>query len=426
MLKDYPAILVQPAAALNIDAALLDNLAKEAGFIRRKTSRFSATGFFLSLLKAVGSGQSSLNQLCISLAQHQPRALCKQGLAYHFSEPALDFLKRLLDKVNEASSNVPGIESRFGRILLQDSTQLRLHPGNAAHFKGMGNDAGATAAAKLDVISNLLTGEYFPSQISDGRHQDRSNGPRIFDYLESGDLVLRDMGYFDVDSFARMEDLGASWISRLHALVHVWDMEGVCLEERLSSSQGQVLDMDVTLTHKGHRARLIAIRATEEVKARRRAKGKERRKRMGNTATKRSLEREGWNLYVTNLSREEFAAKDIVTLYEGRWAIEIRFRALKGSTRLREMFQRRTNKTTLNVLLTAVMIFAHMGAKAILWLRSKAPVGRLPSAEKVYQWLANSLLSLANIRAPIPYDMRALCLDRRARTCLQRKIEPLF
>jgi hypothetical protein len=144
---------------------------------------------------------------------------------------------------------------------------------------------------------------------------------------------------------------------------------------------------------------------------------------MGNTATKRSLEREGWNLYVTNLSREQFKAKDIVTLYEGRWAIEIRFRALKGGARMRELFQRRTNKTALRVLLTAVMIFAHIGAKAILWLRSKAPLGRIPSVEKVYQWLVNSLLSLANISAPIPYDMRAMCLDRRSRTCLQNKID---
>lgn len=426
MLEEHLGQSAQSAVTLCINSELLDHLAKDTGFIRRKTSRFSAAGFFLSLLKAVGSGQSSLNQLCISLAQHQPRALCKQGLAYHFSESAANFLERLLEKVNEVSANVTVAQSRFRRILLQDSTQLRLHPGNAPHFKGMGNHAGATSAAKLDVISNLLTGEYFPSRISDGRYQDRSNGPRIFDYLEPGDLVLRDMGYFDVDSFSRIEELSASWISRLHALVHTWDMEGVCLEERLSSFQGDVLDMDVRLTHKGHRARLIAIRASEEVKARRRAKGKERRKRMGNTATKRSLEREGWNLYVTSLSREQFRAKDIVTLYEGRWAIEIRFRALKGSARLHELFQRRTNKTTLRVLLTAVMIFAHIGAKAILWLRSKAPVDRLPSAEKVYQWLANSLLSLANIRAPIPYDIRALCLDRRNRTCLQRKIEPLF
>jgi len=147
---------------------------------------------------------------------------------------------------------------------------------------------------------------------------------------------------------------------------------------------------------------------------------------MGNTATKRSLEREGWNLYVTSLSREQCSAKEIATLYEGRWAIEIRFRALKGSTRLRELFQRKTNKTVLQVLLTAVMIFAHIGAKAILWLSSKASAGRLPSAEKVYQWLANSLLSLSNIRSPIPYDMRAWCLERRSRICLRRKVEPLF
>jgi endonuclease III len=81
MLEEYLGKSAQPAAALNINPEVLEDLAKQSGFIRRKTSRFSATGFLLCLLKAVGSGQSSLNQLCISLAQHQPRALCKQGLA---------------------------------------------------------------------------------------------------------------------------------------------------------------------------------------------------------------------------------------------------------------------------------------------------------------------------------------------------------
>ena len=193
-----------------------------------------------------------------------------------------------------------------------------------------------------------------------------------------------------------------------HAGGKVWDLQGVSLEERLSTFKGQVLDLDVLLTHKGHSVRLIAIGSSEETKSRRRAKGKDRRKRMGNTATKQSLAREGWNLYVTDLSREEFEARDIVAIYEGRWAIEIRFRAPKGSARLRELLQRRTSKTALRVLLTAVLIFVHIGAKAINWLSAKTPMRRLLSAEKVYQWLANSLVSLTTMRSPIPYDMRSL------------------
>lgn len=426
MLEDYQDHSAQPAATLTIDAKTLEHLATQTGFIQRKTSRFSATGFLLALLKAVGSGQASLNQLCMSLAHHQPRALTKQGLDYHFNEPAVAFLESLLSKFAESSLPTSAYQHHFRRIFLQDSTQFWLHPGNAAHFKGVGNNSGATAAAKLDVISDLVSGELLPSHLSDGRHQDRANGPRIFDYLEAGDLVLRDMGYFDVEDFARIEQAGANWISRLHALAHVSDEEGNCLEDLLRDCRGDVLDIDVTITRKGHKARLIAVRAEQEVTERRRAKAKDRRKRMGNKASKRSLEREGWNLYVTDLPREQFECKDIVTLYQGRWDIEIRFRALKSSARMRELFKRRTNKTALRVFLTAVMIFAHIGAKVIQWLRPKAAQTRPLSAEKVYQWLANSLLSLTSINAPIPYDMRALCLERRSRPCLRSKIQPLF
>ncbi len=45
----------------------LESLAKESGFIVRKTKGFSASGFVLSLIKSVITGKPSFNQLASNL-----------------------------------------------------------------------------------------------------------------------------------------------------------------------------------------------------------------------------------------------------------------------------------------------------------------------------------------------------------------------
>ena len=85
---------VRAAAAPDIDAELLGNPAPETRLVRRETSPFSATGSFLSLLKAVDCGLWAVG--------------C--GRRARFAQPALDFLKRLLDKVHGVSARVRGPE----------------------------------------------------------------------------------------------------------------------------------------------------------------------------------------------------------------------------------------------------------------------------------------------------------------------------
>ena len=50
----------------------LESLAKESGFIVRKTKGFSASGFVLSLIKSVITGKPSFNQLALTLVTMLP------------------------------------------------------------------------------------------------------------------------------------------------------------------------------------------------------------------------------------------------------------------------------------------------------------------------------------------------------------------
>ncbi len=435
--NDYRKHSTQPTSRIEFDDEILDRLAKETQFIQRKTPGFSASGFALSLLKSVCDGRASLTQLCQTLGINQKTSLTKQALAYRFSKKGLLFMQGCLDYISDTNcDNSRKLESlaqgvglnsvTIKRILLQDATQLRLHPSNSKNFKGMRNQSGWTSCVKLDTVSNLNTGELLPTLLSEGKEQDRVNGHHLFEYLIAGDLVLRDMGYFDVSAFARIEQRDAFWISRLTAVAKVRVSGSTPLEVILSETQLDKLDLEVEVTGSRYKCRLIAIRVPEEITNQRRAKSKAHRKRMGSQASKQSLQREGWSLYLTNLESEDFEGMEIAKLYEQRWGIEIRFRALKGSAHIREMLSRQANETHMEILLTAVMIFAHLGGHALRYFGTKRSKSKQLSIEKISNWLATSLLSLRKENCTSPYKMSNLYHCSRRRLSLTERLNSLF
>ena len=234
------------------------------------------------------------------------------------------------------------------------------------------------------------------------------------------------MGYFDVSTFAKIEQLDAFWISRLTAVAKVLVPGSTPLEVILSETQLDKLDFEVEVTGSRHKCRLIAIRVPEEVANQRRAKSKAHRRKMGTQASKQSLQREGWSLYLTNLEQEDFDGMEIAKLYEQRWGIEIRFRALKGSAHIREMLSRQANKTHMEILLTAVMIFAHLGGHALRYFETKRRKSKQLSIEKVFNWLATSLLSLRRENCTVSYKMSNLYHCTRKRLSLAERLNSLF
>lgn len=93
----------------------------------------------------------------------------------------------------------------FGRILIEDSTTLRLPKNNAGEFPAHGNASGDTAGCKVDLAFDLLGGVIVQSELRTATEQDRTIGVSLLDHVLGNDLVLRDMGYFDVDNFLTIE-----------------------------------------------------------------------------------------------------------------------------------------------------------------------------------------------------------------------------
>ena len=123
---------------------------------------------------------------------------------------------------------------------------------------------------------------------------------------------------------------------------------------------------------------------------------------------------------------EAFEGIEIAKLCEQRWGIEIRFRALKGSTHIRKMLSRQINKIHMEILLTAVMIFAHLTGRALSYFEKKRCKSNPLSIEKISNWLADSLASMKRVNCTCIYKLSSLCHDSRSRSNLAERLNSLF
>lgn len=400
----------------------LDHLAIQSGLIVRQTRKFSAQGFLLTLLKSVSTGHASFSQMAAYLGQSEARSLSRQALHQRMNPTVITFLQSVFQRVMHSGLGAAtgGGELPFQRILLEDATQFRMHPKNHRSFRAVANNSGATAGAKVDVVMDLISGQLLMQREVEGHVQDRTLGPGLLPMVAQNDLVLRDMGYFDVAAFAAIEARHAFWLSRLHGQASVALDDGSALENRLASTKTDALELKVSLTQRGHPARLIAVRASPEVAARRRQAKKDKRKRNGTRPSKQALAREDWNILVTNIPVEKCSADELIRLYRQRWDVEIHFRAWKQSLHMHKALHRVTSRIHLHALILAAMIFSAMAVRIKGLIVMQQP--RLQtSVEKLFGWLSIRLRMLQTLWSELSFDPRQLQRCKRKRKSLKHQ-----
>jgi hypothetical protein len=155
--------------------------------------------------------------------------------------------------------------------------------------------------------------------------------------FQTGDLVVRDLGYFVLAALRQIAQAGAFFLSRLRLDTLVYDPRtGAPLDLLgLLRRQGQ-LDRIVGLGAAHVSVRLVAVRLPETVAAQRRRTAKQNRDQRWQP-TARHLALLGWAIFVTNVSRETWSAQTVVQVYGLRWRIETIFKAWKSHFRLTEV-----------------------------------------------------------------------------------------
>lgn len=257
------------------------------------------------------------------------------------------------------------------------------------------------------------------------REPDQSLAGEILDLCGENDLVIRDMGYFHLETIEQIEQRKTFWLSRLPASVSVVDAEGRSLETLLRTASTDRLDLLVFLGSKhGHPCRLVATRLSRNDTAKHRRQRRRSAKKHGQTPSKNALLRDGWNLLVTNLSEERIAAAELHAIYAMRWNIEIQFRAFKQSCRLGPSLNHRSDPLHIEGLVLASMIFQLLTLDLHARFRRRAGVDWPPSLEKLSDAYATHLQTLRRSPEPVPFDPdpRHLAHDQRCRPTLWQSI----
>lgn len=240
---------------------------------------------------------------------------------------------KIMDKLLKKSAKCNSKYSFYKRILLQDSTVISLPESVARIFRGCGGSA-SKAAVKCDVIIDQVSHLIIRIKCVAGKIPDSSLSGDIIEHLREGDLVIRDLGYFNLDHFSTMIQKDIKFISRLSKNVHIYlikdektHLDIIEYLEKLGISNGGI-DIEVFVGKKMRiPMRLIGIKVPAEVREIRRERHKRVRK---NEPSEDLHEWNGYTMMLTNIPKDELSLQQILKMYKIRWQIELFFKNVKS------------------------------------------------------------------------------------------------
>lgn len=410
----------------------LEHLARISGLIRRRSRKFSAEGFLLSLIQCVTRGTSSIHHLALSLAGFEHDSMSRQAMYQRLSPASTGFLVRVLREIlsSGARASLPTATALpFGRILVEDSTVISMSKSNAHHFPNNGNGKAATAGCKINFVTEAISGLPVDAALHDARSPDQSIAFDLPDECLPGDLILRDRGYFSYDAIQTIESREAFWISRLPASVASFDADGVELEKVLRSASSDHLEMDLWMgRNRAHRCRLVATRLDKKKSEKNRRQRHRDSRRRGVTPSRRALVHDEWSLLLTNLPEEQVTGRQVFQLYSIRWSIEIQFRAMKQSSHLHHSLNHKADQFQIEALVLAVIIRHVLTIDLQAKLNETLDGKQRVSIEKLSDAFSHFLLGLdrSNKHAPFQFDLRHVVHEKRNRSTLYATtVQPL-
>jgi hypothetical protein len=326
-----------------LDPETLRTLAQQCGFTGRKARKLTPLLFVQATVLLVSQSVVSFRRWATLVGVLGQLCLSKQALWERITPRAVAFLQAVLAHVLHrrlvgAVAAPPAALATFPRVLLQDSTTLKLSPKLASAFPGSRNQCGAAhGQLKIQSLYDLRAQGFVAFRLSGFNRNDQAAAADVLAVACPGDLVLRDLGYFVLASFQQIAQAGAFFLSRLRLDTSLRDVRTGAELDLLGTLQRQGrLDRAVLLGEAQLPVRVVAVKLPAAVAAERRRKAKQNRDQRWRPSA-RHLALLGWAIFVTNVSREIWSAQTVVQVYGLRWRLETIFKAWKSHFRLTEV-----------------------------------------------------------------------------------------
>jgi hypothetical protein len=321
----------QLLSQLGLHAAYCAEIAKQHQFKSRNRS-VHCFHYVVAILETCNNHVVSFNKLAASIAIQFQAVVSRQAIhqALHaeaFTKYFDDIFSAFIAFKLTNSLRLPD----FNRIIIQDSTIVKLPQRLFADFSGVKNKSTQVANARIQLALNLSNHSLSLFSLDGYSKPDISEAKAL--PIEKGDLILRDRGYLSVQEIQRLQDSNAFYIFRYKFKMKYFDINTgniLCLLTMLRNEKS--LDILARLgTPDGPIVRITAQPVSEELANERRRKAKKEYK---TNPSKNNLEIMGWTIFITNLFNDQYSFAKILQMYGIRWNIEIVFKALKSELNL--------------------------------------------------------------------------------------------
>ena len=332
----------------HLTPSLLEELAKELGFVKRKR-KFSGNELAaICIWVSQRTASDSLIRLYSQLHAATGTLMSPEGLNKRFDKKAVEFLKYIFSvlwksKLCKTSAISSAALMYFQRIRILNATIFQV-PKHLAHaYPGSGGCA-QTAGIKIQLEYDLHSGQFLNFQVGPGKNNDKTFGTECLVTLRPGDLCIRDLGYFSLEDLDQMDQRGVYYISRLK-LNHTVYMKNpspeyfqngtvkkqsqyiqVDLEHLMNTLKpGQTYEIKEAYIGKEQKlfTRVVIYRLTEKQLQERRTKQSYTESKKGITYSEKSKRLTGINIYVTNTPWEIVPMEQIHDFYSLRWQIGV-------------------------------------------------------------------------------------------------------
>lgn len=325
------------------DTSTLAGLMKSYEVIKRKRE-IEPSAFLKALLKNSLKSEVSISDIVESLYKDDKISI---------SRPAMH--KKLLK-----------CENLFIELLNQLLNKKNITNGNCRKFKGLDDILildGSTINKnkKIQVIYSNFQQKIVNIDVTESNKNDQSYKNHL-DHIAPSQLLVADLAYFCVDSFRKIKEKGAFFLSRYFKTTSLWKSKEtkIDLNDFLAKQEANEIDIPVLIGSSKLLGRLICIRLNPKDKVKRainlaKKRFKDRRLKIIN------LEWDGWNIFVTNLPKTKFEAGLCYEIYASRWQVELLFKAMKSKCL-------NISKTIYNTALGKIMFYCKLLVAVLIFI----------------------------------------------------------
>ena len=336
--------------ALILDASIspffssneLDQLARESGFVQRKSKLNGSLFLDLVVFNAESLKSQSLNDLSAIVKNNHQLDIAKQSLHERFNDNAVIFLKNALEKLLaqqlDLAPHLPNLKG-INRILIKDSVCFQIDPSLAQDYPGSGG-SGSKASVRIQFEYDIKKGTINDLSLNAFNDQDAKNAMATVELINKNDLIIRDLAYAGLDALRGIVKRSAYYLCRLNPIVKVYEckqdeyveLDFVKIRRELQTKGITMMEKTVFLgKEESFCTRLIIHLMPEaEVNERLRKFRANNKKKGRGEPTAEYIARAHLNLFITNTKPSVVPANQVWNLYRLRWQIELMFKIWKS------------------------------------------------------------------------------------------------